>query len=49
MAGVRLKISSDLNKLFCLAKRQIATSRQTSITGGSLVVANPSPVAGNIW
>ncbi|XP_046445652.1 eIF-2-alpha kinase GCN2-like isoform X3 [Daphnia pulex] len=49
MAGVRLKISSDLNKLFCLAKRQIATSRQTPITGGSLVVANPSPVAGNIW
>ena len=47
MAGVRMKISSDLNKLFCLAKHQISTSRQTPTSGGSLVLANP--VAGSIW
>nr|CAH0107020.1 unnamed protein product [Daphnia galeata] len=47
MAGVRMKISSDLNKLFCLAKHQIATSRQTPTSGGSLVLANPS--TGSIW
>ncbi|XP_057371544.1 eukaryotic translation initiation factor 2-alpha kinase 3-like isoform X2 [Daphnia carinata] len=49
MDGVRLKISSDLNKLFYLAKHQLATSSQTPTTAGPLAVANSSPLAGSIW
>lgn len=49
MNGVRLRISSDLNKLFCLAKHEIATNRESSTVAGSLVLANPSPLTGSVW
>ena len=48
MISARLRISSDLNKLFCLAKHQITTNRQSS-AAVSLVDNSPSPLMGTVW
>lgn len=49
MDGVRLRVVSDLNNLFRLAKLQITSNQQISSPSNSLTVANPSPLSGSVW
>lgn len=49
MDGVRLRLGSDLNNLFRLAKLQISTHNQPHTSAGPLVTSNPSPFSGSVW
>lgn len=46
MDSIRVRLGSDLNHLFRMAKLQVSTN---GLSDGTLAVAKPSPIAGRVW
>lgn len=48
MESLKVHFAADLNRLFCLAKRDVSV-KDSSIPDPQLTVAKPSPLSGTIW
>lgn len=49
MESLRVHFASDLNRLFCLAKREVSVRDPSLVPTTQLAVATPSPLSGTVW